>query len=90
MALYLRLAVPFSCIPFMVLAFSLGSLARRYGRTIGFLLGLAISGVFYFSLAGGRLLGVNTDMAIPPFLLMFASNILFLGLGLFLLLRQRG
>ena len=90
MALYLRMAVPFSCIPFMVLAFGLGSMARRYGRTIGFLLGLALSGIFYFSLAGGRLLGVNTDMAIPPFLLMFASNILFLSLGLLLLLRQRG
>ena len=90
MALYLRLAVPFSCIPFMVLAFSLGSMARKYGRTIGFLLGLALSAMFYFSLAGGRLLGVNTNAPIPPFLLMFASNILFLSLGLLLLFRQKG
>ena len=89
MALYLRLAVPFSCIPFMVLAFSLGSMAKRYGRSIGFLLGLVLSGIFWFSLAGGRLLGRSSNLDLPPFLLMFASNIVFLILGTLLILRQR-
>ncbi len=89
MALYLRLAIPFSCIPFMVLAFSLGSLAKRYGRSIGFLLGLVLSGIFWSSLAGGRLLGRSNSLEIPPFLLMFASNIIFLILGALLLLRQK-
>ncbi len=89
MAFYQRLAVPFSCIPFMILAFSLGSMAKRYGRSIGFLLGLLLSGVFWFSLAGGRLLGRNNSLDIPPFFLTFASNIIFLILGTFLILRQR-
>ncbi|MEM9424873.1 MAG: LptF/LptG family permease, partial [Spirochaetota bacterium] len=89
MALYLRLSIPFSCIPFMILAFTLGSMAKRYGRTIGFLLGLILSGIFWFSLAGGRLLGRSSNLEIPPFFLMFASNIVFLILGALLLLRQR-
>ncbi len=90
LALYMRWAVSFSCIPFMILAFGLGSLAKRYGRTIGFLLGLVLSGIFWFSLAGGRLLGRSSYLNIPPFFLMFASSIIFLILGMLLLLRQRG
>ena len=89
MALYLRLAIPFSCIPFMFLAFSLGALAKRYGRTIGFILGIVFSAVFWFSLAGGRLLGRSSNLDIPPFLLMFAGNIFFLLLGMFFILRQK-
>lgn len=86
-ALYFRFSTPFACISFMLLAFAIGALAKNHGKTAGFLIGIFLSTVFWFSLTGGRFLG-QSSFAIPPFLLMFTSNILFLLVGIILLMRQ--
>ena len=79
---YQKFAIPFACIPFVVLAFPLGLAAKRSGRAVGFFIGLLLTSFYWSLLVLGRSLGLRTE--ISPFLVMIVPDILLLGAGLIL------
>ena len=83
---YQKFAIPFSAIPFVLLAYSLGLSAGKSGRAVGFFIGLLIS-VFYWSLLVlGRSLGLRTD--ISPFIVMILPDIVLFIIALVLYFRK--
>ncbi len=83
---YQKYAIPFSCIPFVILAFPLGLAAKRSGRAVGFFIGLLLTSFYWALLVLGRSLGLRSDVS--PFLVMGLPNILLLALGLVLYVRK--
>jgi len=83
---YQKFAIPFACIPFVVLAFPLGVSAKRSGRAVGFFIGLLLTSVYWSTLVLGRSLGFSTGVS--PFLLMIVPELLLLGVGIFLFTRR--
>lgn len=83
---YQKFAIPFACIPFVILAFPLGLSARRSGRAVGFFIGLLLTSFYWALLVLGRSLGLRTDFS--PFTAMILPNILLLILGILLYLRR--
>jgi lipopolysaccharide export system permease protein len=83
---YQKFAIPFACIPFVILAFPLGLAARRSGRAVGFFIGLLLTSFYWSLLVLGRSLGLRTD--INPFLVMILPDILLLGAGIILYFRR--
>jgi len=79
---YQKFAIPFACIPFVVLAFPLGLAAKRSGRAVGFFIGLLLTSFYWSLLVLGRSLGLRTE--ISPFLVMIVPDMLLLGAGLIL------
>ncbi len=79
---YQKFAIPFACIPFVVLAFPLGLAAKRSGRAVGFFIGLLLTSFYWSLLVLGRSLGLRTE--IPAFLVMVVPDMLLLGAGLIL------
>lgn len=77
-----KFSIPFACIVFGLIGAPLGIQSRRGGRAWGFSLSLAIFLIYYVSLTGGESLGDKG--VISPFLAMWAPNIVFLGMGLYL------
>lgn len=80
MEFYQKFAIPFSCIPFVLLAFPLGILSRRSGRTFGFIAGLVLTFLYWAFLIVGRSLVMRSGVA--PFIAIWASNILLLLSGM--------
>ena len=81
---YQKFSIPFGALSFVLLAVSLGLLARKSGQTVGFFMGLIISVLFWALLLGGQTLGVNRGYS--PVLLMWFPNILALFIGFILLI----
>jgi lipopolysaccharide export system permease protein len=79
-----KFSIPFSCIVFVLLGAPLGIRSRRGGVGIGAGIGILFFLVYYLFLVGGEQLG-DRGM-ISPFWAMWAPNVLFGGLGLFLTL----
>ena len=84
---YQKFAIPFACIPFVVLAFPLGLSARRSGRAVGFFVGLLITSFYWSFLVLGRSLGLKAEVS--PFTVMILPDILLLVVGVFLFLQRR-
>jgi len=85
--LHKKFSIPFACVVFGILGLPLGIRLRRGGKSLCYIIGLLIFIVYWLFLINGEALGDKG--AIPPFLGMWAANILFGGLGVFLLF-QRG
>ena len=83
---YQKFAIPFASIPFVVLAFPLGLMARRSGRAVGFFIGLLLTTLYWSLLVLGRNLGLRTD--ISPFTVMILPDIILLLAGLALYFRR--
>jgi len=83
---YQKFAIPFACIPFVVLAFPLGLSAKRSGRAVGFFIGLLLTSFYWSLLVLGRSLGLRTDVS--PFLVMIVPDILLLGAGIILYFKR--
>lgn len=83
--LHKRYAVPFACIVFSLIGVPLGIQPRRSARSHGFIFSILILLAYYISLTGSDLLAIKKS--IPPFLAGWAPNLLFGGLGLYLLVR---
>ncbi|PIE04595.1 MAG: hypothetical protein CSA76_03395 [Spirochaetales bacterium] len=83
---YQKYAIPFACIPFVVIAFSLGLTARRSGRSLGFFLGLLLTTLYWALLVLGRSLGLKSN--ISPFAAMIVPDLLLLAVGIGLYLRR--
>lgn len=81
-----KFAIPFACLPFVVLAFPLGLAAKRSGRAVGFFIGLLLTTFYWSLLVLGRSLGLRTD--ISPFLVMIVPDILLLVAGVILYFRR--
>jgi len=84
--LYQRLALPFGCIAFALLALPLGVSTSRGGRSMGLVLSLILMFAYYLALVGGtRVTGVGT---LSPALSAWLPNIIFTALGLFMMARS--
>jgi lipopolysaccharide export system permease protein len=83
--LHKRYAFPFTCIIFGLIGTPLGIQPRRSGRSYGFIFSILILLSYYITLTGSEILAVR--QTIPPFLAGWAPNILFGGLGIYLLIK---
>jgi lipopolysaccharide export system permease protein len=77
---YKKFSIPFGALFFVVLAFPLGLLARRSGRTMGFGVGILIAVVYWALLLGGQTFG--TRLSWSPFWSTWAPNFAVLACGL--------
>jgi len=80
-----RYAFPFACIIFGLIGVPLGIQPRRSGRSYGFIFSILIILAYYISLTASEILAVRHT--IPAFLAGWASNLLFGGLGIYLLIK---
>jgi lipopolysaccharide export system permease protein len=77
-----RLALPFSCFVFTLLAMPLGIQNRRSGKAAGFSLSIAVLLLYYIALSAGKTLGEKG--VLPPYLACWSPNLLFLTLAVYL------
>jgi lipopolysaccharide export system permease protein len=79
-----KFSIPFSCVVFVLIGAPLGIRSRRGGVGIGAGIGILFFLVYYLFLVGGEQLG-DRGM-VSPFWAMWAPNVLFGSIGLFLTL----
>ena len=79
---YSRLALPFSCFVFTLLALPLGIQNRRSGKAAGFSLSIGILLLYYIALSASKTLGEKSILS--PALACWAPNLAFLALGAYL------
>jgi lipopolysaccharide export system permease protein len=85
---YKKSALPAACTVLVFFAFPLSALRMRNGRVVGFGVGVIASTLYWFLLFAGQTMG--TRLPLPPFILLWFPNFLFLSLGLALFyLRSR-
>ncbi len=75
-----KFSIPFGALFFVVLAFPLGLLAKKSGRTMGFGLGILIAVIYWALLLGGQTFG--TRLSWSPFWSTWAPNLVVLAAGL--------
>ena len=80
-----RLALPFSCFVFTLLAMPLGIQNRRSGKAAGFSISIGILLLYYIALSAFKTLGER--MVLPPSLACWSPNLLFLALAVYLFYR---
>jgi lipopolysaccharide export system permease protein len=85
--LYKKFSIPAGCLSFAVLAFPLGLMARKSGRSVGFGIGLLVSIIYWGMLFAGQTLG--SRLFFPPFLSMWMPNLLILAAGFILYAARR-
>jgi lipopolysaccharide export system permease protein len=83
--LHKRYAIPFTCIIFGLIGVPLGIQPRRSGRSHGFVSSILILLAYYISLIASEIFAVRHT--IPTFLAGWAPNLLFGGLGIYLLIK---
>jgi lipopolysaccharide export system permease protein len=83
---YKKFSIPFGALFFVVLAFPLGLLAKKSGRTMGFGVGILIAVVYWALLLGGQTFG--TRLSWSPFWSTWAPNGVVLAAGLALWLAR--
>ena len=83
---YQKMSIPFSCLPFILLAFPLGLFTKRSGKSVGFGIGLLITVIYWSMLIGGRTIGIRTSVS--PALIMWLPNIFIFITGLILIIRR--
>jgi len=74
-----KYALPFGAFSFVFLAVSLGLFAKKSGQTVGFILGMIISCLFWALLIGGKTAGIR--LGYSPFLTMWLPNIIAISAG---------
>jgi lipopolysaccharide export system permease protein len=77
-----RVALPFSCFVFTLLAMPLGIQNRRSGKAAGFSLSIGVLLLYYIALSAFKTLGERA--VLPPALACWGPNLLFLALAVFL------
>ena len=79
---YKKFSIPFGALSFVLLAVSLGLLAKKSGQTVGFIFGLIISAIYWALLLGGQTMGIR--LGYSPFWSMWLPNMLAVSVGLVL------
>ncbi|ADN02057.1 LptF/LptG family permease [Spirochaeta thermophila] len=84
-----KFSIPFSCIPFVLLAIAIGLFNLKGGRAAGFGIGIFLSILYWGMLVAGQMLGLRTSFS--PSLAMWLPNILItlVALTLFLVRKVR-
>ena len=82
MEFHSRVALPFSCLVFTLLAMPLGIQNRRSGKASGFSLSIGVILLYYIALSASEALGEKGLLS--PFLAGWTPNLLFLLLGAYL------
>ena len=80
---YKKFAIPFGALSFILAAVSIGLLANKGGQTVGFIIGICISALYWGLLLIGQELGTRLDFS--PFWSMWFPNALALAAGAILL-----
>jgi lipopolysaccharide export system permease protein len=80
-----RYAIPFACIVFGLIGVPLGIQPRRSGKSFGFIFSILILLAYYISLIFFE--GLGERKVVSPFLVGWAPNFIFGGLGLYLLIK---
>lgn len=80
-----RYAFPFACIVFGLIGFPLGIQPHRSGKSYGFVLSMLVLLAYYISVIATQML--SSRHAISPFLAAWGPNLLFGGLGVYLLFK---
>ena len=80
-----RYAIPFTCVVFALIGVPLGIQPHRSGRSYGFILSILILIAYYVALTASEILAVRK--IIPAFAAGWTPNLLFLGLGIYLLVK---
>lgn len=75
-----KAAIPFACLFFMLCGFPLGTLTRKGGRMLGFVLAIALIFVYYLFLSVGQTYG--DDGRLPGWAAMWLPNLVMGGLAL--------
>jgi len=83
--LHKRYAFPFACIVFGLIGVPLGIQPRRSGRSYGFVFSILITLIYYVSLSTSEVFALRH--IIPTFWAGWAPNVLFGGLGVYLLVK---
>jgi lipopolysaccharide export system permease protein len=83
--LHKRYAVPFTCIVFALIGVPLGIQPHRSGRSYGFILSILILLAYYISLTASEILAMRKIM--PAYSAGWIPNLLFSGLGIYLLVK---
>jgi lipopolysaccharide export system permease protein len=79
---YKKFSIPFGALSFVLLAVSLGLSAKKSGQTVGFIMGLLISVLYWALLLGGQTMGAR--LGYPPFWSIWFPNILAVSFGIIL------
>jgi lipopolysaccharide export system permease protein len=79
---YKKFSIPFGAFSFIFLSVSLGLMAKRSGQTVGFIIGLIISVIYWALLLGGQTIGIR--LGTSPFWSMWLPNISALTAGIVL------
>jgi lipopolysaccharide export system permease protein len=80
---YKKFAIPFGALCFVLVAVSIGLLANKSGQTVGFIIGICISALYWGLLLIGQELGTRLDFS--PFFLFLFPNALAIIAGAILL-----
>jgi lipopolysaccharide export LptBFGC system permease protein LptF len=80
-----RVSLSFACIAFALLAMPLGITAQRKETSVGFAISLVLAFAYFFFVVLAEMLRDNA--AAFPYLLLWVPNLLFIGVGSWLLLR---
>ncbi|MDR2444467.1 MAG: LptF/LptG family permease [Spirochaetaceae bacterium] len=83
---YKKFSIPFGSLCFIFLAVPLGLLAKKSGQTVGFILGIIISVVYWALLLGGQNMGIR--LGYSPFWTMWLPNMITFIIG-FIMCIQR-
>jgi LPS export ABC transporter permease LptG/LPS export ABC transporter permease LptF len=84
--LHRRLAFPFACLVFALVAVPIGTQPRRGGRAAGSLIAVAMIAGYYLLFITGA--GLARQGSVPPALGIWAANLILAALGLMLLPRM--
>jgi lipopolysaccharide export system permease protein len=79
---YKKFSIPFGALSFVLLSVSLGLLAKKSGQTVGFIIGLLISVLYWALLLGGQTMGAR--LGYSPFWSIWLPNILAVSAGIIL------
>lgn len=81
---YKKFSIPFGALSFVLLAVSLGLLAKKSGQTVGFIFGVIISVLYWAMLLGGQTMGIR--LGYSSFWSMWMPNLLatLIGFALFI------
>ena len=80
---YKKFSLPFAALSFVLLAVSVGLLAKKNGQILGMLIGSIIAAMYWAMLLGGQTIGMVRGFS--PFFSMWLPNMLCLGAGIIML-----